>query len=59
MRPPRSIALRYDGAGYASLSESPIGEDGRSDLRLGEDANGELYALLKGPGAIYRIVPGR
>lgn len=51
-----SIALSYDGVAYDSLSSSPLGEGSRSDLRLGEDANGELYALLKGPGTIYRIV---
>ncbi|MCQ8240143.1 PQQ-dependent sugar dehydrogenase [Rhizosaccharibacter radicis] len=51
-----SIGLRYHGVTYDSLSASPIGEGSRSDLRLGEDANGELYALLKGPGAIYRLV---
>ncbi len=51
-----SLALYYAGTRYDSLSGSPIGEGGRSDLRLGTDANGELYALLKGPGAIYRIV---
>jgi len=51
-----SIALSYHGIAYDSLSGSPVGEGSRSDLRIGEDANGELYALLKGPGAIYRIV---
>ncbi len=51
-----SVALSYRGVIYDSLSTSPIGEGDRSDLRLGEDAGGELYALLKGPGAIYRIV---
>ncbi len=51
-----SIALRYQGVSYDSLSASPIGEGDRSDLRLGQDAAGELYALLKGPGAIYRIM---
>ncbi len=55
-RPVYSIGLSYAGTRYDSLSGSPIGEGTRSDLRLGTDADGELYALLKGPGAIYRVV---
>ena len=51
-----SIPLRYRGVTYTSLDQSPVGEGTRSDLRMGEDRTGELYALLKGPGAIYRLV---
>lgn len=51
-----SGGLKYGGIVYQSLDESPIGEASRSDLRLGEDANGQLYALLKGPGAVYRVI---
>ena len=51
-----SIPLQYQGVTYTSLNQSPIGEGTRSDFRMGEDRNGELYALLKGPGAIYRLV---
>ena len=51
-----SIPLQYHGITYTSLNQSPIGEGTRSDFRMGEDRNGELYALLKGPGAIYRLV---
>ena len=51
-----SIPLQYRGVTYTSLNQSPVGEGTRSDFRMGEDRNGELYALLKGPGAIYRLV---
>ena len=51
-----SVQMQYHGVTYTSLDQSPIGEGTRSDFRMGEDHNGELYALLKGPGAIYRIV---
>ena len=51
-----SVAVRYKGVTYDSISASPIGEGSRSDLRIGEDGGGELYALLKGPGAVYRLV---
>ena len=51
-----SIPMEYHGAVYASLNQSPVGEGSRSDFRIGQDSHGELYALLKGPGAIYRLV---
>ncbi len=51
-----SVPMQYHGITYTSLNRSPIGEGSRSDFRMGEDRNGELYALLKGPGAIYRLV---
>lgn len=55
-KPVKYVTMQYAGVDYESLSASPIGEGSRSDLRLGTDAAGELYALLKGPGAIYKIV---
>ncbi|WP_419727829.1 PQQ-dependent sugar dehydrogenase [Lichenicola sp.] len=51
-----SLGIRYDGITYQSLSTSPLGEGTRSDVRIGEDSHGGLYALLKGPGAIYRAL---
>lgn len=53
-----SIGMRVNGVVYQSLSASPLGEGSRSDLRIGEDSRGGLYALLKGPGAIYKAVIG-
>ena len=51
-----SVPMLYHGVTYTSLNRSPLGEGSRSDFRMGQDRNGELYALLKGPGAIYRLV---
>ena len=51
-----TIEMQYDGASYGTLTGSPLGANGRPDLRLGEDAHGELYALVKGAGAVLRLV---
>lgn len=51
-----SLQFLYHGMSYTSLSTSPIGEKTRSDFRIGEDRNGELYGLLKGTGGIYRFI---
>jgi hypothetical protein len=58
--PIESIALNFDGTTYNDLDASPLANHGyngeRTDMRLGEDNNGELYVMFKGPGSVYRLV---
>lgn len=53
-----SIRLSFDGLDYDTLNTSPLASNGRPDLRLGEAADGELIALIKGRGELFQLLPG-
>lgn len=61
LAPIEVLRLYVDGeeTSFAELNadEDPEdGDDARIDLRVGRDAEGELYLLSKGSGAIWRVV---
>lgn len=52
--PPKFLAVKSNGVSTSFLSM--LGAS-RADLRLGQDSEGELYALSKQNGKIYKVLP--